>query len=61
MSTTLLQIASQNLTDVLRDVFLHDDSSTALVVYDLNSPLSILLTERLCHCDITLCLSLFSF
>ncbi len=45
MSTTLLQNAAQNLTDVLRDVFLHDASSTALVIYDLNSPLSILLTD----------------
>jgi hypothetical protein len=45
MSTTLVQHASQNLSDVLRDVFLHDDSSTALVIYDLNSPLSVLLTE----------------
>ncbi|MFK5976531.1 MAG: hypothetical protein QM493_08495 [Sulfurovum sp.] len=45
MSITLLQTASQNLTDVLRDVFLHDDTSTALVIYDLNSPLSILLTD----------------
>ncbi len=45
MSTTLLHHASHNLTDVLRDVFLHDDSSTALVIYDLNSPLSVLLTD----------------
>ncbi|MCO4845583.1 MAG: hypothetical protein KC427_06155 [Sulfurovum sp.] len=45
MSTTLVQNASQNLTDVLRDVFLHDDSSTDLVIYDLDSPLSILLTD----------------
>lgn len=45
MSTTLLRNASQNLTDVLRDVFNHDDSHTALVIYDLNSPLAILLTE----------------
>ncbi|CAA6806986.1 MAG: FIG00715337: hypothetical protein [uncultured Sulfurovum sp.] len=45
MSTTLLQNASQNLSDVLRDVFLHNDSSRALVIYDLNSPLSVLLTD----------------
>ncbi|NOR55017.1 MAG: hypothetical protein GQ531_02295 [Sulfurovum sp.] len=45
MSTTLVQCASQNLTDVLRDVFNHDDSSTALVIYDLDSPLSVILTE----------------
>ena len=45
MSTTLVHNASQNLIDVLRDVFLHDDSSTALVIYDLDSPLSILLTD----------------
>ena len=45
MSTTLVQTASQNITDVLRDVFLHDDHSTALVIYDLNSPLSVILTD----------------
>ena len=45
MSTTLVHNASQNLTDVLRDVFLHDDNSTAMVIYDLNSPLSIVLTD----------------
>ena len=45
MSTTLVHNASQNLTDTLRDVFLHDDQSTALVIYDLNSPLSVLLTD----------------
>ena len=45
MSTTSVHHASQNLTDVLRDVFNHDDSSTALIIYDLNSPLSIVLTD----------------
>jgi len=45
MSTTLVYTASQNLTDVLRDVFNHDDSHTALVIYDLDSPLSVLLTD----------------
>ena len=45
MSNTLAHIASQNLSDVLRDVFHHDDSHTALVIYDLNSPLSNILTE----------------
>ena len=40
-----MQSASQNLTDVLRDVFYHDDSSIALVIYDLDSPLSVILTE----------------
>lgn len=45
MSTTLVQNASQNLTDILRDVFLHDDHSTALVIYDLDSPLSVVLTD----------------
>jgi aminopeptidase len=45
MSTTLVHNASQNLTDVLRDVFLHDDQSTAMVIYDLNSPLSVVLTD----------------
>ena len=45
MSTTLVQTASQNLKGILRDVFLHDENETALVIYDLNSPISILLTE----------------
>ena len=45
MSTILVQHASQNLTDVLRDVFLHDDNNTALVIYDLDSPLSVILTD----------------
>ncbi len=45
MSTPLVKTASQNLTDVLRDVFNHNDSHTALVIYDLDSPLSMLLTE----------------
>jgi len=45
MTDTLVQNASKNLTDVLRDVFLHDDSSTALVIYDLDSPLSRILTK----------------
>jgi len=45
MSTPLVHNASQNLTDVLRDVFLHDDSSRALVIYNLNSPLSVILTD----------------
>lgn len=45
MSATLVHNASQNLRDTLRDVFLYDENSTALVIYDLNSPLSIILTE----------------
>lgn len=45
MSKTSVHHASQNLSDVLRDVFNHDDSHTALVIYDLDSPLSVLLTE----------------
>lgn len=45
MSSALVHHASQNLTDILRDVFLQDDKSTALVIYDLNSPLSKVLTE----------------
>ena len=45
MSPTLVHHASQNLTDTLRDVFLHDEDTTALVIYDLNSPLSMLLTD----------------
>ncbi len=45
MSNTLIQKATQNLTDILNDVFGHNDSYKALVIYDLNSPISILLTE----------------
>ncbi len=45
MPKTLVDTATQNLTDVLRDVFLHDDTHTALVIYDLDSPLSVALTE----------------
>ena len=45
MPATLVQPASQNLKDILRDVFMHDDKSRALVIYDLDSPLSILLTD----------------
>ena len=45
MPTTLVDKATQNLTDVLRDVFLHDDTHTALVIYDVESPLSLVLTE----------------
>ncbi len=32
MSTTLVHNASQNLTDILHDIFLHDDQSTALMI-----------------------------
>jgi len=45
MSKALVQDASKNLGDVLRDVFHHDDMHTALVIYDLDSPLSLILTE----------------
>ena len=45
MSTTLVQHAAQNLKDTLRDAFLHDENTTALVIYDLNSPLSRVLTD----------------
>ena len=45
MPATLVQSASQNLEDILRDVFMHDVNSTSLVIYDLDSPLSILLTD----------------
>ena len=45
MSTTLAHHAAQNLTDTLRDAFLHDEDTTALVIYDLNSPLSMVLTD----------------
>lgn len=45
MPTNLLKNASQNLTDTLRDAFLHNNTHTALVIYDLNSPLSVLLTD----------------
>ncbi len=41
----LVPIAAQNLGDVLDDVFHHDDSHRALVVYDLDSILSRTLTE----------------
>jgi hypothetical protein len=37
--------ATQNLSDILRDVFEHSDKHKAVVIYDLNSPLSCLLTE----------------
>jgi leucyl aminopeptidase (aminopeptidase T) len=45
MSATLLALTSQNLTDTLRDVFEHDDHTMALVIYDLDSSLSTLLTD----------------
>ncbi len=45
MSTTLIEFASKNLRDMLRDVFEHNENATALVIYDLDSPLSILLTD----------------
>jgi len=45
MSTTLVHHASQNLKDTLRDAFLHDENTTALVIYDLISPLSRVLTD----------------
>ena len=45
MSDVLVQNASKNLSDVLCDVFMHDDTSTALVIYDLDSPLSRILTQ----------------
>ncbi len=45
MPLNLLPIATQNIIDTLRDVFLHDDSHRALVIYDLDSPLSRLLTD----------------
>jgi len=45
MSKTLAQRASQNISDILRDIFLHDDTHTALVIYDLDSPLSRILTK----------------
>lgn len=41
----LTQIASSHISDILRDVFAHNDSHNALVIYDLLSPLSILLFE----------------
>jgi len=41
----LVAEATQNLTDVLHDVFKHDDTHNALVIYDLDSPLSTILTE----------------
>ena len=45
MSTALVENASQNLTDILRDVFEHDENTMALIIYDLNSPLAIVLTD----------------
>ena len=45
MSAILLEHASQNLSDTLRDVFEHDDNTMALVIYDLDSPLSTLLSN----------------
>jgi len=42
---SLVPIAAQNLGDVLEDVFHHDESHRALVVYDLDSILSCTLTE----------------
>ncbi|MCF6245473.1 MAG: hypothetical protein L3J43_10625 [Sulfurovum sp.] len=45
IETMLIQNASNNLGDVLHDVFLHDDNHTALVIYDLDSTLSNILTE----------------
>jgi len=44
MSTSLVHYASQNLAQTLRDVFEHDEKTTALVIYDLDSSLSQLLT-----------------
>ena len=40
MSTTLVHQTTQNLADTLRDVFEHDNDTMALVIYDLDSPLS---------------------
>ena len=45
MSLALVQDASQNLGGVISDVFHHDNTHTALVIYDLDSPLSQILTE----------------
>ena len=45
MPRTLIQYTSKNLADTLRDVFEHDTNTMALVIYDLDSPLSTLLTE----------------
>ena len=42
---TLEDQATQNLTDILCDMFIHQDTDTALVIYDLDSPLSKILTE----------------
>ena len=45
MSTTLVHNASQHISDTLRDVFQHDKNTMSLVIYDLNSPLAIILTD----------------
>ncbi len=42
---TLENRATQNISDILRDVFIYHDSDRALVIYDLDSPLSRVLTE----------------
>jgi ribA/ribD-fused uncharacterized protein len=42
---TLIPTASQNIKDILSDVFVHDESHHALVIYDLDSPLSCILAE----------------
>ncbi len=44
-ASLLTATASENLSDVLNDVFHHDDSHKALVIYDLDSILSRTLTE----------------
>jgi len=45
VSNTLVQIATQNLSDMLHDIFGYSCEHKAVVIYDLNSPLSIILTK----------------
>ena len=45
MSKNLVQTALHNLTNVLSDVFEHDEGTMSLVIYDLDSPLAIILTD----------------
>ena len=45
MSTALVLQASNHIRDMLRDAFLYDEKHTALIIYDLNSALSVTLTQ----------------
>lgn len=45
MSSALVLQASTNIQNMLRDAFLYDEAHTAMVIYDLDSPLSVTLTQ----------------